>query len=482
MKESKELRFIHAGNGISISEEGDIGFTAHISRTRKISINPGKQFTHENLQKIYDMADSGNMRFSNDATLGSLVLLPIRKPTKEYINTLTDEAYQLSVEQIDGKEYVCTRDGQILSDNPGKYPDIPKISNPEGKKYILTEYTKEYDGHTLYRIRAIKDFSGVRAGELCGYVAGEHNLSQYGNCWIRQGSMVFDFAYVGDNARVAKSVMYQNAKALEDSRVIQSTMYGDSVIKGFAVSNNAYIYHKSLINGESRVSGHLAFEGIIKEKVFISSSRVRITGSDIEVSGEVELSDHVEIEGCAKVRGKSRIMNYSRISDYAEVSGKGIIIKDNVCIGGKSRIWDNALLSGSAKVNGRALIRESAEIYDNVIIADAAEICGHAKIKDSAVISGCSIVEGNTKVSGEACITDYAQLSSHVQVRGKAQIGGNSRLRDFVCICENGHIEGDIILTGDTIVKGNTKISTQSQANKIIKPCAYKGTINENCL
>lgn len=49
------------------------------------------------------MADSGNMIFSNGNTLGYLVLNPIHKPTKEYINNITNEVYQLSVEVIDGK-------------------------------------------------------------------------------------------------------------------------------------------------------------------------------------------------------------------------------------------------------------------------------------------------------------------------------------------------------------------------------------------
>lgn len=482
MEKSKELHFFFAGNGISCSEEGDKGFTGHISKTRHINITPGKTFTRENLQKIYDMADSGNMIFSNGNTLGYLVLNPIHKPTKEYINNITNEVYQLSVEVIDGKKYVCTRDGQIFSDDPNKYQDIPIVSNPENKKFLLTNYSKEYDGHTLYRIRALKDFAGVRAGELGGYVEHEHNLSQYGNCWITTDSAVFNLAYVGDNALVRNSIMYGNAKALEYSKIIDTTMYDNSIITGTAISNNSYIYNKSLICGESRVSGHLAFDGIIKDKVFIKNSGVKITGNNIELSGEAQISDQVEIEGNAKVGGKSRIMGHAKITDYAEVSGSGIIIKDDVYIGGKSRIWDNVILAGEVKVNGRALIRENAEVYDNVIIGDAVEICGHPKIKDNVIVSGCSIVGGYSKLSGNAIITDYAQLSSHVQIRGNAKVRGNARLTDFVCVCEHASIDGDVILSGDTIVKGNTHISTQIEANKIIKPCSLNETSKENSL
>lgn len=478
MDKTKKLRFIYAGNGISISEEGDKEFTAHISPTRKININRGKVFTHDNLRKIYEMADSGNMIFSNGDSLGHLVLNPIRKPTKEYINNLTDEVVQLSVEKVEGKEYVCTHDGVIFSDNPNKFRDIPRIQNPDDKKYILTDYTKEYDGHILYRVRAIKDFGGVKAGEIGGYVAGEHNLSQHGNSWIQSDSKVFGLAYVGDNALVRKSIMYGNAKAIENSRIIHTTMYGDTVIKGFAISNNAYIYHKSVICGESRVSGHLAFEGIIKDKVFIKDPSVRITGKDIEISDEVQISENVKVDGHAKIRGKSRIMGYCEITDYAEISGEAII-KDNVCVGGKSRIWNNAILSGDVKVSGRALIRDNASLYDKVLVCEAAEICGEAKIKDNAIISGCSIVRDYAKVFGDAIITDYAQITSHTQIRGHAQIKGNAKLSEFACVCENSCIEGDVVLSGDTIVKGNTHISTQQQANKVFKPSISKTSSNE---
>lgn len=48
MEKSKELHFFFAGNGISCSEEGDKGFTGHISKTRHINITPGKH----SLEKI----------------------------------------------------------------------------------------------------------------------------------------------------------------------------------------------------------------------------------------------------------------------------------------------------------------------------------------------------------------------------------------------------------------------------------------------
>ena len=52
------------------------------------------------------------------------------------------------------------------------------------KKYELTTETLQFAGRTLYRIKAVKDFGSVKAGELGGWIESEENLSQTGNAWI----------------------------------------------------------------------------------------------------------------------------------------------------------------------------------------------------------------------------------------------------------------------------------------------------------
>ena len=50
--------------------------------------------------------------------------------------------------------------------------------------------------HTLYRIRALKQFGDVRKGELGGYIEHEGNLSQTGFSWVYDNSMVLENAHV----------------------------------------------------------------------------------------------------------------------------------------------------------------------------------------------------------------------------------------------------------------------------------------------
>jgi hypothetical protein len=78
------------------------------------------------------------------------------------------------------------------------------------KKYELVMYDRDTG---RYRIRALRDFgdavSGFRAGDLGGWVTGEHNLSQEGDCWIFGNAKVTGNAQVSGNARV-----YENAFVL----------------------------------------------------------------------------------------------------------------------------------------------------------------------------------------------------------------------------------------------------------------------------
>ena len=60
------------------------------------------------------------------------------------------------------------------------------------RKYELTDETKQFGSSTLYRIRALRDFGDVKAGDLGGFVENETNLSHRGDCWIANNALVCD--------------------------------------------------------------------------------------------------------------------------------------------------------------------------------------------------------------------------------------------------------------------------------------------------
>jgi len=100
-------------------------------------------------------------------------------------------------------------------------------------KYELTSESIVVEGHTLYRIRATKDFSNVKKGNLGGFIEKVGNLSQEGNCWVYDNACVFGNAYVCHNAWV-----YGNARICGYTRVSgddvichDAQVYGDAQIK-----------------------------------------------------------------------------------------------------------------------------------------------------------------------------------------------------------------------------------------------------------
>ena len=71
-------------------------------------------------------------------------------------------------------------------------------------KYELTDETKNINGITLHRIRALRDIPsvGVKSGDLGGWIKEEHNLCQNGDAWVYGDAEVYDNARVFGDARV----------------------------------------------------------------------------------------------------------------------------------------------------------------------------------------------------------------------------------------------------------------------------------------
>lgn len=122
----------------------------------------------------------------------------------------------------------------------------------ENKKYELTNETKEWCGYTLHRIRALKDFGTVKAGELGGWVESEHNLSQDGDRWIYEDARVFDGARVFGGATVR-----DNATVCGRARVGENAeVYGNATVCGHArVGGNAEVYGGATVYGNATICG-----------------------------------------------------------------------------------------------------------------------------------------------------------------------------------------------------------------------------------
>lgn len=211
-----------------------------------------------------------------------------------------------------------------------------------GRKYEMVEDTLVHDGVTLHRIRALKDFSDVKAGDLGGWIERESNLSQTGSCWVYDDAMVYGTASVKDNARVESNVEIRgNAHVCGNTRVCCAEVYGSAIICDSAsLVGNAEVYGSAIIGGKALISGYAV------------------------------------IHGCAKVLGESIISGCTIIKDQAFVC--------DTSIGGDASIGSDAIIcSGYDYLSATSIIkgqRLATTIYrsleDGIYVTSGSQFCG----------------------------------------------------------------------------------------------------------
>jgi len=105
------------------------------------------------------------------------------------------------------------------------------------------KYRTEKEGSML-RIIALKNFFGVKKGDIGGLIEKEENLSQEDICWVYPNAVVCGNARVFENARIEGSAqVYGEARVYDNARI-----FGNAVIAGKArVFNNAEVSGNTLV-------------------------------------------------------------------------------------------------------------------------------------------------------------------------------------------------------------------------------------------
>lgn len=115
------------------------------------------------------------------------------------------------------------------------------------QSYELTEETKKYRGKTLYRIRAVTDFGGVKKGQLGGWIESENNLRQDDVSWVADDAIVMGKARVEGQSRI-------DGKAIISGNTLITT---EREGEGFC---NVHITDTK-IGGDSRINGDITIKG-----------------------------------------------------------------------------------------------------------------------------------------------------------------------------------------------------------------------------
>ncbi|MFD3268528.1 hypothetical protein ACE3MS_00020 [Paenibacillus dendritiformis] len=129
----------------------------------------------------------------------------------------------------------------------------------ERQKYEFTgEATTDIaEGAILHRIRAVRDFGNVKAGDLGGWIESEKNLGHGGHCWVYDNAAVFGRASVLGYASIRNGAMvYDRAFVYGEAIVDNSDVFGSATIAGCArVEKRSSVYRYALIAGTAELSG-----------------------------------------------------------------------------------------------------------------------------------------------------------------------------------------------------------------------------------
>lgn len=196
------------------------------------------------------------------------------------------------------------------------------VKELEPKKFELT--TKiSFNGRTLYRIRALKNFRNVKKGDLGGYVEKESNLSQTGDAWIYDDAKVMDNAIVKNDA-----TLHHNAE-----------IYDNAIVSGSAsVNENATLRDKATVSDNAILYGNVIL--IDKAKIY----------------GKARLYDYVLVSSNAQVYDNARCYGFAKIEDDTQVFNDAIIdnavISESACVFDKATVKNNSTVSGHINLYG----------------------------------------------------------------------------------------------------------------------------------
>ena len=105
------------------------------------------------------------------------------------------------------------------------------------KKYEFTKETKDICGRKLHRIRALRDFNDVKAGDLGGFIEKEENLSHEGNRWVYNNAKVYDNAEICGNAEIHGNAEIYGCAVIYNGKWDKSPLYIQGTKWAFYVSS-----------------------------------------------------------------------------------------------------------------------------------------------------------------------------------------------------------------------------------------------------
>ena len=133
------------------------------------------------------------------------------------------------------------------------------------RKYKYTGRTMKVGRKTYREIVAVRDFGGVKAGEVGGYIQHSWNLSHRGNAWVALNATVGEFACVTGDALVTESARVDGCARVAGRACIWGKAWVSDTAKvdgSASVGGDARIWETAHIKGNADVRGDAYFRGL----------------------------------------------------------------------------------------------------------------------------------------------------------------------------------------------------------------------------
>ena len=160
------------------------------------------------------------------------------------------------------------------------------------KKYEFTGETMTFQGHTLKRIRYLREVGRINKGEDGGWIESESNLSHEGECRVTMDAKVFG-----------------NGKVIEDALVSVESIVRDNAVVG----GDSFISGSSIIGADTIITDNVWIRGTCKIFFYLTSfnwSNNHSTMPNPHISGDCSIDGTTEIEGTGFIK-ESVITNAS---------------------------------------------------------------------------------------------------------------------------------------------------------------------------
>lgn len=237
-----------------------------------------------------------------------IIVFDTEYEAKEYFNTFihlfSHDSFGIMPIEIDGL-YINYKDM--------KQTDLFKS---EFEKYFVRKYELLEDDNIscksgiLYRIKALRDFGKIKAGDLGGYIEKEENLSHWGDCWISSKVKIYDDAKVYDNAIISVGNLYANAEVYDCVNVSGRLDAGEnSKICG----NTNIPYGSDLDTHNSEIYGDILFLG--NNNIAYCEISDKVTLCDCTILGGYNKPEPIKAKICGTI-----FLNNLYIDDAAKIN------------------------------------------------------------------------------------------------------------------------------------------------------------------